>query len=68
LANRQISRKAERNALLPTLSLVGFYGGSGLAGLVPPGNKANSTVPTDLTGAWQMPSTIHRRTIMSDST
>ena len=53
LANRQISRKAERNALLPTLSLVGFYGGSGLAGLVPPGNTTTSSSPTDLTGAWQ---------------
>src|SRR5207248_2062372 len=27
LVNRQISRKAARNALLPSLSLVGFYGG-----------------------------------------
>jgi len=53
LANRQISRKAERNALLPTLSLVGFYGGSGLAGLVPPGSTTPSTVPTDLLGGWQ---------------
>jgi outer membrane protein TolC len=53
LANRQISRKAERNALLPTLSLVGFYGGSGLAGLVPSGVTTTSTSPTDLTGAWQ---------------
>jgi outer membrane protein TolC len=53
LANRQISRQAARNALLPTLALVGFYGGSGLAGLVPPGNKTTSTVPTDLTGAWE---------------
>jgi outer membrane protein TolC len=53
LANRQISRKAERNALLPTLSLIGFYGGSGLAGLVPPGNTTTSNAPTDLTGAWQ---------------
>jgi outer membrane protein TolC len=26
LINRQISRKAARNALLPTLALVGFYG------------------------------------------
>jgi outer membrane protein TolC len=51
LANRQISRQAARNALLPTLSLVGFYGGSGLAGLVTPGNTAN--VPTDLLGGWQ---------------
>jgi outer membrane protein TolC len=53
LANRQISRQAARNALLPTLALVGFYGGSGLAGLVPLGNKTTSTVPTDLTGAWE---------------
>jgi outer membrane protein TolC len=51
LTNRQISRQAARNALLPTLSLVGFYGGSGLAGLVTPGNS--SSVPTDLPGAWQ---------------
>jgi len=51
LVNRQISRKAARNALLPTLSLVGFYGGAGLAGLVTPGNSAS--VPPDLTGAWQ---------------
>ena len=53
LANRQISRRAARNALLPTLSLVGFYGGSGLAGLVPPGNSAISSVPTNLPGAWE---------------
>jgi outer membrane protein TolC len=51
LVNRQISRKAARNALLPTLSLVGFYGGTGLAGLVTPGNSAS--VPPDLSGAWQ---------------
>ena len=53
LANRQISRKAARNALLPSLSLIGFYGGSGLAGLVPPDVTATSTVPTDLGGSWQ---------------
>jgi outer membrane protein TolC len=51
LTNRQISRKAARNALLPSLSLVGFYGGTGLAGLVTPGNS--STVPADLGGALQ---------------
>jgi len=51
LANRQISRQAARNALLPTLSLVGFYAGSGLAGIVTPGNTSN--VPADLTGGWQ---------------
>jgi outer membrane protein TolC len=51
LVNRQISRQAARNALLPQLSAVGFYGGSGLAGTVAPGTT--STVPTDLYGAWQ---------------
>jgi outer membrane protein TolC len=51
LVNRQISRQAARNALLPQLSAVGFYGGSGLGGIVQPGTT--STVPTDLYGAWQ---------------
>ena len=32
LVNRQISRRAARNALLPSLSLVAFYSGAGLAG------------------------------------
>jgi outer membrane protein TolC len=58
LANRQISRKAARNALLPSLALVAFYGGSGLAGpLNPiynvPGIPNTSTVPTDFSGALQ---------------
>ncbi len=55
LANRQISRQAARNALLPSLSVVGFYGGSGLAGFAnPPGNATvSSTFPRDLTDAWQ---------------
>lgn len=56
LVNRQISRKAARNALLPSLALVGFYGGSGLAGpLNPiynvPGVPNVSSVPTDFSGA-----------------
>ena len=51
LTNRQISRQAARNALLPSLSLVGFYGGSGLGGLVTPGNTSDT--PTDLPGTWQ---------------
>jgi outer membrane protein TolC len=56
LANRQISNKAARNALLPSLSLVGFYGGEGLAGpLNPiynvPGIPNSSTVPVDFSGA-----------------
>ena len=59
LINRQISRKAAANALLPTVSLVGFYGGTGLAGpLNPafnegPGITNSSTVPTDFAGALQ---------------
>jgi len=57
LVNRQISRKAARNALLPSLSLLAFYGGSGLAGpLNPvynvPGVPNTSTVPTDFSGAF----------------
>jgi len=56
LVNRQISRKAAANALLPTLSLVGFYGGTGLAGPLNPGFKEkgvvnSSTVPTNFVGA-----------------
>lgn len=58
LVNRQISNKAARNALLPSLSLVAFYGGSGLAGpLNPvyavPGVPNSSNVPTDFSGALQ---------------
>src|SRR6202171_2177165 len=52
LLNRQISRKAARNALLPSLSLVGFYGGSGLAGpLNPLCHDCTSNVPVDFAGA-----------------
>ena len=58
LVNRQISRRAARNALLPSLSLVGFYGGSGLAGPLNPIYSPNlgpnvSTVPVDFMGALQ---------------
>jgi outer membrane protein TolC len=60
LANRQISSQAVRNALLPSLSLVGFYGGSGLAGPLNPLYNPNltgvanvSTVPIDYSGALQ---------------
>jgi outer membrane protein TolC len=55
LANRQISARAAKNALLPSLSLVGFYGGSGLAGPLNPiynlPTPNSSTVPTDFAGA-----------------
>jgi len=55
LENRQITRKTARNALLPSLSLVGFYGGSGLAGELNPvySGPNSSTVPTDFSGALQ---------------
>ena len=58
LVNRQISRRAARNALLPSLALVGFYGGSGLAGPLNPvynvaGQNNLSTVPVDFAGALQ---------------
>jgi outer membrane protein TolC len=52
LVNRQISRRAARNALLPSLSLVGFYSGSGLAGpLNPICTGCTATVPVDFAGA-----------------
>ena len=55
LANRQISGRAARNALLPSLALVGFYGGSGLAGPLNPiynlPTPNSSNVPIDYSGA-----------------
>jgi outer membrane protein TolC len=58
LVNRQISRKAARNALLPSLSLVGFYGGSGLGGSLNPifnsaGTTNISSVPPNFAGAME---------------
>lgn len=55
LVNRQISRKAAGNALLPALSLIAFYGGAGLAGELNPAFEGNnsSNVPTDLGGAMR---------------
>jgi len=60
LTNRRISSQAVRNALLPSLSLVGFYGGSGLAGPLNPAYNPTltgvpnvSTVPIDYSGALQ---------------
>jgi outer membrane protein len=38
LANQEVSNKAVRSALLPTLDLFAYYGGSGLAGAQNPGN------------------------------
>jgi outer membrane protein TolC len=54
LANRRISRQAARNALLPSVALVGFWGSSGLAGpLNPLCTTCTSSVPRDFAGALQ---------------
>ncbi len=54
LVNRQISRKAARNALLPSLSVEGYYGGTGLGGPVNPALYSRASrlqsCPTDLGG------------------
>jgi outer membrane protein TolC len=53
LKNREISRVAARNALLPSLSLIAYYGGSGLAGEMNPAYQGlnSSSVPIDFGGA-----------------
>ena len=54
LVNRQISRQAAKNALLPQLSLVAFYGGTGLAGELNPAFSGDNTsnLPTGFWGAF----------------
>jgi outer membrane protein TolC len=51
--NQLITRQAVRNNLLPQLTAVGYYGGTGLAGEANPNYNggANLTVPTDFGGA-----------------
>ena len=51
LDNRRISQIAARNAVLPSVSLTAFYGGTGLAGLPNPASGIISTAPTDWGGA-----------------
>lgn len=51
LSNRQISRKAANNALLPTVALTGYWAGTGLAGVNNPLAGVTSTVPSDYGGA-----------------
>lgn len=45
MTNRQITRKTAKNALLPTLDLVAYYGGSGLAGVPNTFNPSDSNLP-----------------------
>ncbi len=53
LENQVITRQAVRNNLLPQLTAVGFYGGTGLAGDANPNYTGNAalTVPPDFGGA-----------------
>jgi outer membrane protein TolC len=51
LENRRLSRDAARNALLPSVALTAYYGGSGLAGLQNPESGTISTSPTDFAGS-----------------
>jgi outer membrane protein TolC len=51
LQNRQISRRAARNALLPSVALTAYYGGTGLAGPSNPTAGIPSTSPGSWTGA-----------------
>jgi outer membrane protein TolC len=44
MTNRQLTRKAAKNALLPALNLVGYYGGSGLSGVPNPINPADKNL------------------------
>ena len=55
LQNRQISRQAAKNALLPTLALVGFYGGTGLAGELNPAFQGmnSAIVPPNFWGGFE---------------
>ena len=52
LQNRKISRDALRNDLLPQVDLVGYYGGTGLAGSNNPLGTASSTAPSGYGGAF----------------
>src|ERR1700680_2661656 len=47
LTNRQINNKAIRNAMLPSLDLFAYYGGSGLAGSQNPANLCVDQPPAE---------------------
>ncbi len=51
LQNRAISLASARNALLPSLALTAFYGGTGLGGPANPASEIPSTAPGDYGGA-----------------
>jgi outer membrane protein TolC len=51
LENSELSRKTARNALLPSLSVYGFYAGTGYGGTPNPLNSTGSNVPDGFAGA-----------------
>jgi len=51
LANRDLSRKAARNAVLPSVNLEAYYAGTGLAGQNNPLSRTSSNVPTSFGGS-----------------
>ncbi|HZL52365.1 MAG TPA: TolC family protein [Terracidiphilus sp.] len=51
LENSELSRKTARNALLPSLSVYGFYAGTGYGGTPNPLNNTGSNVPAGFAGA-----------------
>jgi outer membrane protein TolC len=51
LQNREISRAAARNALLPQVAATAFYGGTGLGGINNPLSNITSTAPASFGGA-----------------
>ena len=52
LSNRTISKRAARNALLPSVDLVGNYGGTGLAGALNPNFTSTGTPPSTANGGY----------------
>jgi outer membrane protein TolC len=46
LQNSELSRKSERNALLPSLSIYGFLSGTGYSGPLTPGSPAGTNTPS----------------------
>lgn len=52
LTNRTISKRSARNALLPTVDLVGNYGGNGLAGVLNPNFNSNTSPGSTTNGGY----------------
>jgi len=54
LENSELSRKTARNALLPSLSVYGFYAGTGYSGTANPLDSTGTNAPTGFSGRWTM--------------